>query len=179
MWASFWKNCAGQVARGLSVHQQCKLLNRCVRPVLYFRNTRWPWTLSLAESQSKVQRKMLLQFIRIERKPEEPLETFHRRRLKTAAELAKQHEDWGIAHEKCICAWVDHLQRPLNSTSPAAQLFSWRPASWLQSRRDDPRTGGHARPGTRACSGPVPARWDESHIKAKAHLQKLQMENSG
>ena len=35
MWAAYWKNCVGQQTRSLSMQQRCKMLNRCVRPILH------------------------------------------------------------------------------------------------------------------------------------------------
>jgi hypothetical protein len=167
MWAAFWKNCVGQQTRSLSIQQRCKMLNRCVLPILHFRNTRWPWTHSLAEAQQKLQRKMLAHFLHVERWPEEPFEVFNQRRYRIAGQFARQCGDWGNGHAERVCTWADHLQRPRNSQSLAAMLFSWHTPDWLQDRRDDPAIGGHARPGTRASSGPVCARWDESLAKAR------------
>ena len=56
MWAAFWGNCVGPCNRGLSIQQQCMLLSRSVQPVQQFRNTRWPFTKTLANSQDRVQR---------------------------------------------------------------------------------------------------------------------------
>ena len=111
---------------------------------------------------------MVVQFLRLERQPEEPLSTYNQRRYRAAAAIADQQGDWGTAHAKRICAWADHLRRPRNASSLAAMFFAWHPAEWLQARRDDPHIGGAARPGTREHSGPVPARWDESLAKALA-----------
>jgi len=170
MWASFWKNCVGRQARGLSSQQRCAMINRCVQPILFFRNSRWAWTLSLADAQRRLQRKMLVQFIRLERWPEEPLDIYNQRRFRAAASLASKQGDWGNQHARRVCSWSEHLLRPRNANSLAAMLFSWHPAEWLQARRDDPDIGGHARPGTRMSSGPVPARWDESISKARAAI---------
>ena len=102
---------------------------------------------------------------------EEPLDTYNRRRFRTAADLARQYGDWDTEHARRVCSWAEHLERPRNASSLAALFFAWRPAEWLQSRRDNTETGGPARPGTRASSGPVHARWDESLAKARAHTE--------
>jgi hypothetical protein len=167
MWGAFWKNCVGQQTRGLSVQQRCKMMNRCVRPVLFFRNTRWPFTISLADAQRKLQRKMLVQFLQVERWPEEPLDTYSQRRFRAAATLAKQHGDWGVEHAKRVCTWSDHLERARNHSSLASLLYRWHNAQWLEERRLNPDVGGPLRPGTRSQSGFVCARWDESVAKAR------------
>jgi hypothetical protein len=143
------------------------MLDRCVRPVLTFRNTRWPWTISLADAQTKLQKRMLVQFIRIERWPCEPLDAFCRRRFRAAADLAKELGDWGAQHAKRVCNWAEHLDRPRNHASLASLFFRWHDADWLETRRLDPDIGGPNRPGTRSSSGFVCTRWDEAVLKAR------------
>ena len=137
-------------------------INRCVRPVLFFRNTRWPWPFSLADAQRKLQRRMLVQILRIERWPVEPLNVLNQRCFRAASDVASRYADWGTEHAKRVCSWAEHLLRPRNSDSLAALFYGCHSADWLQARRNDPEIGGHARPGTRSGSGPVCARWDES-----------------
>ena len=86
--------------------------------------------------------------------------------------LARQQGTWGLEHARRVVDWADHLGRPRNSGSLAARLFSWKDARWLQTQRLDPDVGGHGRPGTRVCSGPVCARWDESIALARAKLMR-------
>ena len=109
-----------------------------------------------------------MHFLPIERWPCETIEVFCRRRFRAAATLAYRQGDWGIEHARRICNWADHLNRERNGGSLAALLFEWHGASWLQYRRLDPEIGGSLRPGTRAASGIIHARWDESIAKARS-----------
>ena len=170
MWAAYWGNCVGKQARTLSLHQKCRMINRCVQPILDFRNTRWPWTSGIADAQDKLQRRMLSQFLVLERWPCETLEAFCRRRMRAAASLAHQQGDWGTRHAIRVCNWSDHLERPRNHQSLAAMLYNWHGASWLEERRLNPDIGGVLRPGTRTSSGFLHARWDEAVIKARSRL---------
>ena len=171
MWASFWKNCVGPAARGLSLNERCKMLNRCVRPVLFFRNTRWPFTTALADEQNRTQRQMLSHFLHLERFPFEDDRAFHRRRMRLIAGVARQHGVWGEDHARRIVDWSEHLSRARNNTSISSLLYMWHNADWLQQRRRDPLIGQSQRPGTRHCSGPVYRRWDESLMLAKQHCR--------
>ena len=155
MWSAYWKNCVGPRTRGLSVRDHCKLLNRCVKPILQFRNTRWPYTQALADEQDRTQRRMLSYFCKLERFPGEDDDAYFRRRMRTVATTARIHGVWGLDHAQRVVAWADHLKRCRNSCSLASRLFSWHDQSWLQVRRLDPLIGGAARPGTRSSSGPV------------------------
>ena len=172
MWAAYWANCVGKQACGLSVKQRCRMLDRCVQPLLNFRNTRWPWTAAIADAQNKLQRRMLIQFLSVERWPCESLEDYFRRRMRAAADLARQQGDWGTQHAKRVCCWAEHLERPRNRDSVASMLFQWHNAAWLEERRLDSSVGGSLRPGTRSQSGFLNTRWDESVSKAQTMLKK-------
>ena len=169
MWAAFWGNCVGPCTHGLSVQERCKLLNRSVRPVLNFRNTRWPFTRTLADHQNRTQRLMLARFVKIERQPCEELSNYCRRKMRCVSNLARHQGLWGAEHAKRIIDWADHLQRPQNQSSLAAQLFLWHDAEWLQRRRIE---SGVMRPATRATPGFLPKRWDESLEEARTYLQQ-------
>ena len=151
--------------------QRCRMLDRCVQPILNFRNTRWPWTATLADAQNQLQRRMLRQFLSLERWPCETLECYCRRRMRAAADLARQQGDWGMRHAMRVCSWAEHLDRPRNYESLASLLFRWHGASWLEDRRLDPNIGGSLRPGTRTQSGYLNVRWDESIAKAQCILK--------
>ena len=111
--------------------------------------------------------KKLVQFLCVERWPEEPFEVFNRRRFRLAACFADRHGDWGTEHANRLCSWAAYLQRARNSASLAAMFFAWHTPEWLQARRDNPDIGGSSRPGTRTCSGHVSARLDESIPKGR------------
>ncbi len=172
MWAAFWKNCVGPKVSSLRLDERCQLLNRSVRPVLFFRNTRWPWTRALADSQGRVQRKMLSYFVHAEPCVGETLDFWHRRRMRKVAYVTQSHGTWGMEHAKRVLDWSGHLKRERNSHSLAAALFLWHDHHWLQTRRLDPDIGsGQMRPGTRAGPGPVMKRWDEALADAEIREQ--------
>ena len=167
MWAAFWGNCVGPRTNGLTVSQRCALMDRSVAPVLRFRNTRWPWTKTLADTQNRTQRQMLAQFVRTERWPLEDSVNYSRRRMRSIATLARMHGAWGLEHAERVVNWSDHLQRERNQLSLAAQLYAWRGAAWLQERRVESSSG---RPGTRQYSGYAQRRWDEAVEDAKVAM---------
>ena len=105
MWAAYWRNCVGPVTSALSLSARCKLLNRCVRPILHFRNTRWPYTHALAEEQDRVQRQMLLHFLRLERLPTDDDNAYFRRRMRAVASVARVQGSWGLDHARRVVAW--------------------------------------------------------------------------
>ena len=90
--------------------------------------------------------------------------------MRAVATVARQQGTWGAQYAKRLLQWAEHLKRPRNGTSLAAQFFTWQDDSWLNARRRDPRIGGSDRPGTRAQSGFVFRRWDESLQQAQEYL---------
>ena len=145
-------------------------MNRAVKPVLFFRNTRWPFTKVLAEHQNKIQRHMLAQFFKLEKWPTEDLQMYYRRRMRAVSTFLRQHGTWGSQYAARLLDWAAHLERSRNKSSLAAQLYGWRNERRLQERRRDPDIGGASRPGTRSGSGPVHRRWDESVENASDFL---------
>ena len=73
-----------------------------------------------------------------------------------------------MLHAKRVSDWAEHLERPRNHASLASILYHWHGADWLENRRLHPDFGGPLRPGTRAASGFLCARWDESVLKVRS-----------
>ena len=167
MWAAFWSNCVGPCARGLGVLHRSKMLDRSVRPVLHFRNTRWPFIKTIEDSQNRVQRQMLAHFVKVEPLEGEDFSSYHRRRMRLIGNLARQRGLWGKQHAERVVAWADHLDRPRNHASLAAELYKWHDSAWLQQRRI---ASGIMRPGTRAKAGYLPKRWDEAVPDARDYI---------
>ena len=113
MWAAYWLNYAGPAMRSLSIQDRSKLINRCVKPVLLFRCTRWPYTRALAEEQNRVQRRMLSYFIQFQRSPLDD-DTYFRKTMRFVANIARLSGAWGTEHAQRIVSWREHLKRPRN-----------------------------------------------------------------
>ena len=94
-------------------------LNRSVRPVLNSRNTRWPFTKTLADQENRTQRLMLARFVQIDRMPCKELADYCRRKMRVVGNLARHLGLWGIDHARRVIAWAEHPERPQNSNSLA------------------------------------------------------------
>ena len=116
---------------------------------------------------------MLSQFLKLERFPHEGNSSYHRRRMRVVASIARQGGLWGEDHARRVIDWALHLKRDRNRSSLASQLYIWRNEEWLAQRRRDPLVGGAARPGTRRSSGPLHRRWDEAVESAREALTEL------
>ena len=110
---------------------------------------------------------MLATFVYTERRPCEDAADYNRRRMRIIGNLAREQGLWGTEHAQRIVAWAEHLERPHNHMSPAAQLYTWHGPAWLSQRRQE---SGTMRPMTRASSGFLPKWWGESVDEAKLHM---------
>ena len=79
-------------------------MDRAVKPHLTFRNTRWPWTRTLALCQDKLQRRMLAQFLHVERIPNETSEVWNRSRMRAISQQASVLGTWGKDHARRVLA---------------------------------------------------------------------------
>ena len=160
----------GTKVHGLSWENRCSLMPRSIETLLNFRNTGWPWPQCLADCQDRLQRRFLSQLIRIEQLPGKQLQSYHRRRMRTIANMVQRRGSWSQLPAKRVVLCADHLQRPRNHASLASMFYLWHDASWLRMRRLSLEIGGPGRPGTRLVRGPVIARWDESMVLARSKL---------
>ena len=123
------------------------MMNRTVKPVLSFRNTRWAWTATLAQEQNRIQRRMLAQFSNLKHLPLQSPAKYTRLGLRAVSSLAREQGAWGLLHAQRVVDWAAHLERPRNGNSLAAILYAWHGSDWLNARRRDPDIGGAGRPG--------------------------------
>ena len=147
MWGSLWRNCVWPQCSDLSQSERLRMLDRSVRPVFFFRNTRWAWTRTLAQAQDRLKRSMLSQFLRLEHLPPEDAAAYNRRRMRDISNLVRGHGTWGQLHAQRVVSWASHLERPRNSRSVADRL------------------------GTRTSSGPVATRCDHGFVNARMELR--------
>ena len=89
MWKAFWANCGCADARRFPLEQRLVLLTRAVVPVLRFRWTRWPFSISRAKHLDAAQRKMLKICVHVRPLPRETMEHFVGRRERLVGILQK------------------------------------------------------------------------------------------
>ena len=145
------------------------VLSRAVVPVLRFRWSRWPFTISRAQLLDGIQRRMLSIILGIRPQPDETPERFVRRRGSSISALQKKMGCWGKRWASAIVSWAEHLERPRNRETWAARVSAIRPLSELEERR---QVFGR-RPHTRVGSGFIRRRWFESVAIAKSHCDSV------
>ena len=167
LWRSFFANAGSASAKGMPVSYKLRLLDKATKPVLSFRLTRWPFQSTKAHQLDKVQRRMLAMVMDLRLSPGQDAASFNRQRAKEASKQQVKSGKWSTLWASRVVAWHDHLQRPANSGTWAAQLAALRPPQELQQRR-----WSNGRPQTRAESGWIRPRWYEGIEKAASYIHK-------
>ena len=158
MWRAFFQNCAGRAASKLSVRSRCRLLNKAVLPILRFHCTRWPFSITRAAELDRIQRRMLSIILGCRPLPDEPIETFVRRRGREAGNFQRNIGCWSIIWASAVVKWSQHLRRRRNDRTWAAMLACVMDPDILLQRRSD----FSGRPRTRASPGFIFKRWWEA-----------------
>ena len=184
MWRSFFANAGSQRARRLPLPSRLALVNRAVLPSLDYRCSRWPVTRRRMNEIRAVQHKMVAIIMRIPMDPGELPGDYVRRRARRASEQCRQLGQWSLRYADRVVSWHDHLHRPLNARSWAAQLYNFRGHAWLVAQR---LAAGSVsvfagRTGTRVAPGHVRTRWHDGVELAKeqlAHARRVPVSSRG
>ena len=164
-WRAFFGNCTSRHSVRMPVTTRVALLTKAVVPILRFRWTRWPFTVSRGELLDGMQRRMLAIILRMRVEPEETPERFCRRRASTVSALQKKCGCWSKMWAFAAVGWSEHLERWRNNRTWAARASAIRDPDELAQRRRTFR-----RPRTRISSGFIRRRWSESIAFAKSYL---------
>ena len=166
MWRAFYANCVGANAGKLPVKCRLASVSRAMDAVLRYKWTRWPFTCCRAQQLDAIQRHMYGVMLRLERKRDEPIDVYVRRRGKETAALQRLYGSWSRQWAFGVVGWSEHIERGRNCTTWPAMLSKLRTPTELAERRA--LTG---RPSTRTCSGYVRRRWFETVSFARAWSQ--------
>ena len=158
---SFWANVAHRSLRNTEMDRNLQLLDRCCRPQLDFRNTRWPPTKELCSKQNALQRKLISILQGTRPDAEEDVHTFCDRRRRLAAAAARRRGLWAQRHVDRCLAWKQHLLAERNKASWPATLLCVEDEVYLETLRALRPAGT----GTRIRQGPPHARWSETVAK--------------
>ena len=162
MLASFWVNVAHRSLTSAPLSLKLRQLDRCVRPLLDFRCTRWPPVADQLRQEDALQRKMLCILQRVQPKQDETFEAFCQRRRALSTRLASKRGRWSDRHIKRCAEWREHLQREHNLDSWPAQLLQFNDAQWLGIVRAVRKCAARQGTGTRTSAGAPQARWEEA-----------------
>ena len=149
-----------------SVDARLKLLNRAVLPIILFRAPRWPFTIKRAERLDRTQFRMCLKIIAPARLPEDSQQTYNARCRSIVGGVVAKAGRWSEFWATYLINWSEHLSRPANRMSPAAQLWCVQDSLWLESMRmafvSLHRTLQAGGTGTRRLAEAPKARWEAS-----------------
>ena len=129
------RNLASAGSKELGVHRRLKLVGRAVLPLLRFRGARWPPSPSLARKLDSMQRRCIILAQNLPRHTDEPMETWARRRSRTAARHASHEGLWSKTQIKLTQSWLEHVERERNKINVSSWIFPWKNQQWRAQRR--------------------------------------------
>ena len=162
-WRAFWSNFSSKGSRQLSMRDKDKIVDRAVAAIFRYKCSRWPAQESYAKEMDKLQNKMVAILMRVPRYPGELSHECVRRRNHTASCHARTTKRWSQIWYSRVLSWHEHLKRPANKHSWAAQTLLFRGEAFLQEQRVSHNSGSAlaGRTGTRSKRGVVHMRWHD------------------
>ena len=164
MWRAFWGNAGRLTSKRIPRKLKLLLLQRTTLSVADQHMVRWPFTAERAKAVDRMQRKMLLSCINVERQDGEDTQDLWLRRKRIIRTLQEELGKWSDRWAQQVVKWLAHIKRDPNDSWPS-QLLMIRDPESLQQRR-----WVWHRPRTRRFPGFTSARWCESVATAELHL---------
>ena len=156
-WRQLWANRGKPIFKSFRVRLKMKRLNALVFPILNFRLSRWPFSVTKAKRLDHLQRKMVGIVCGVRLLAGESFEVYWRRRNRFISELIGRNT-WSSIWAKRVSTWHDHVQRNTLGFCWSTQLSDCNTHEFLEARRHD----NCGRPHVRSVSGWASARWYES-----------------
>ena len=134
MWKAFRNNAGALELRGKQ-KSQVRVFHRAVTPMFTYRCSRWPWAITAAKKANRTQSLMFGRMMGLKRAPDQSVADFcSNRHIKTSKLAANTGQLSNIWADR-VLRWSDHLERPRNACSWAAQAYQIQRADWLRERR--------------------------------------------
>ena len=139
--------------------------------------SRWPWQKTVALDLDAIQCQMIAKLMKLPRTPEESLDGYCRRRLRSARALACDVGLWSLQWARRVCTWQEHFSRA-GMRNHIFRLLELRGVRFLQQCRSryvvtngtqqSRNTLFAGRTGTRVLGSRPQMRWCEGAILAKS-----------
>ena len=168
-WKAFWGNIGKPQFKSFSFKLKKRRIETLVLPILKFRMTRWPWTLTKANSLDQIRRKLYSVVLLLKPHSDESWECFTRRKRRILNFHIPVQKRWSVIWAQRIVQWHQHVLRNTNNHCWSHRIYSLRSAQELHDRRV---ASGVNRPQVRAQAGFSAMRWSESIYAAYAFLFK-------
>ena len=166
MWAAFWRNVSTAETKKFALRIRIAQMVRTVQPILVYRLTRYPFTITMAENLDRLQRKMISIAMGLRKGVDEEPAHFIRRRGREAAVFQRDMGKWSRLWANLVVGWSGHVERNTSKRSWSSKILHIRDNAELAWRRAD-----MGRPFTRSKLGFIYRRWWESVEHARSFLQ--------
>ena len=161
-WRAFLANVGGPKAGALPTSLRIDQLERVVKPIIFYRASRWPFTLTVAKKLDRLQRRMLRLCVKVSSLPSDTPETYGRRAARVVSSIQVHIGSWGVLWAERIITWSAHHLRNTDGACWASRILTIRSTHELNVRRSQQ----NARPLTRVSSEFVNRRWTDSIVPA-------------
>ena len=134
-------------------------------PLFAAKCARWPFTKKRAQRLDRAQFRMIWKILALPKESHETPDMYRMRAGRLVSGHVKRLGSWSDLWATLVLNWSDHLRRPANRGSFAAQLYGIQDVSWLLQRARFvcfTRSLSAGRTGTRATNCAPKARWEES-----------------
>ena len=122
-WRAFWKHVACLKARNTPFRLRAQQLDRCVKPILSFRWSRWAFTSSTAHRIDQLQRKMLRILFKPRKLCTESPEQYCGRTAKFVSGFQAECGSWSAKWAISVTRWAVHIIRNTNKHFCCHQAF--------------------------------------------------------
>lgn len=159
----------GQQARALSLQQKCRMLNRCVQPILNFGTAGGPGPLPLLMPRTDSKGACFPNSCQPNAGLARPWKTIVGGGCKPY-QILLINRAIGAHNTRVEFAIGPNIFNDHEISIPLQHYD----VAWLEERRLSPHVGRVLRPGTRSSSGFLHVRWDESLAEARTNLPQNQ-----
>ena len=143
-----------------------------MKPIVLYRATRWPFTLSTAQHLDRVQRRMIRLALRIKFLTTETQEGYARRAARVVANIQRERGPWSVLWSEKVITWSAHILRNRHGCSWGANILDVRSTTEVATRR---ALNGN-RPQTRLVPGFCPRRWTDG-VSAAMHFWNSELDS--
>ena len=163
VWGAWHSNVSAGLFQAPPVARM-RFLNRCVKPMIAFKWSRWPYSESLENKLNQLHRHLISSCLRIPPAAHETPDDYHKRVSSAAGRIASQTGRWSDSWRSALVSWNGHVQRAHDPGSWSGPVADWHDLYWLLEQRvANGSQGSFARTRTRAARGPPSKRWAEGY----------------
>ena len=117
------------------LHSRLRFLESCIKPMLKFRWTRWPWSENLGRRLDQLQRHLIGNCLQLRPLSHESADGFRCRRSSATARLQVASSVWSDDFAESTRLWHAHVERRHDPNHWSGHIYEWHAEDWLNEQR--------------------------------------------